>query len=129
MSHITDKVIIEDIIELNENYKLLNINEWTSTVFNIYHKDTYKYFLNYDEKKANDYEKDETGNLLWTIDRYLKFKHIWVIYPFPVCITDEISEIWKSTIFDGNNYSDYIDLKNKSLQILKNKVDNFKKNH
>ena len=43
MSHITDKVIIEDIIELNENYKLLKINEWTSTVFNIYHKDTYKY--------------------------------------------------------------------------------------
>ena len=25
------------------------------TVFNIYHKDAYKYFLNYDEKKANGY--------------------------------------------------------------------------
>lgn len=127
MSHITDNVIIEDIIKLDNNYNLLKINEWTSTVFNIYHKNAYKYFLNYDHKKANNHEKDETGNLLWTIDRYLKFKHIWVIYPFPVEITDTVSEIWKSEIFDGDNYNGYMDLRNKSLKVLKNKMNNFKR--
>jgi GR25 family glycosyltransferase involved in LPS biosynthesis len=125
MSNVTDDVIIEDIINLNGNYKLLKINEWTSTVFNIYHKNSYKYFLNYDEKKANDKEKDKDGNLIWTIDRFLKFKHIWVIYPYPIRIIDEISEIWKSSIFNGDNYNDYVELKDKSLCNLKKKLDDF----
>jgi GR25 family glycosyltransferase involved in LPS biosynthesis len=120
--NLTENVKIYDKIILDENYCLLKINEWTSTVCNIYHKNAYKYFDTYDYKNANDNDKDKNGNLIWTIDRFLQFKDIWVIYPYPVEISNEISEIWKSKIYNGDNSNDYNIMKDNSLRILKEKL-------
>ncbi len=120
--------VIYDVIDIDKDYKLLKINKWTSTVYNIYNKSSYKYFENYDHTKANSYEKDETENFKWTIDRYLNFQHIWVIFPYPVDINNEFSTIWKSNNadIDGiDNYNSYINSKINSLNTLKNKLNKF----
>jgi len=122
IADLSDDIDISNIVIINEKYKLLKINKWCSSVFNIYHKSAYKYFIEYDHKKANDYDKDETGNLLWTFDRFLKFKDIWVIYPFPVSIMNIKSECWITETFNGDNYNQYMELTQNTINLIENKL-------
>jgi GR25 family glycosyltransferase involved in LPS biosynthesis len=120
------EVIIEDIIILNENYKLIKINKWCSTVFNIYHKNAYKYFDNYDYKKikkeisfASKNEKDIISK--YSIDRFLNFNSIWVIFPYPVDIMEEKSEIWD----DKDVFIRYQRQKKETSNIIDQKIKNY----
>lgn len=121
-----DEVVIEDIIKLNQHYKLIKINTWNSTVFNIYHKNAYKYFDNYDYRKIKKelcfQSKNEKNMILkYSIDKFLDFKHIWVIFPYPVDIMNEDSQIWD----DKNVFNRYQTQKKKTLNIIYNKIQNY----
>ena len=94
MVDITDNFEIKKKIQLDEKYCLLNINEWTSTVCNVYHQNAFKYFENYDVENIKIEEEDDNGNLKFTTDRFIKFNDIWLIYPFPCSIHEEQSSIW-----------------------------------
>ena len=110
---------IYEQIELDSNYKLLKINQWTSTVCNVYSKLSFNYFDNYLKKKIN---KNEI--LSNTIDRNLLFKDIWVIYPYPIELINSKSEIWLNPQDNGYNYNNYIKLLKKSNNIINNKLNN-----
>ena len=117
-----EDIIIENIIELDNDYKLLKINKWCSTVYNIYNKNAYKYFFEYDYKKAYENFTKFGISELWTIDRFIKFKEIWLIYPYPVTIINVPSEIWYE---NKNIYENYMELHRKTIKILEEKIKKF----
>ena len=112
---------IEKIIKLNEKYKLIKINKWCSTVYNVYNKDSYSKFMEYKENEIIENEFDENGNLKWTIDRKIKFNDIYLIYPYPVDIINVKSEIWEI----DNIYEKYIEMKKKSYDLLEKMCKNY----
>jgi hypothetical protein len=115
---VNEEYKIKEIIQLDNKYKLLKLNNWCSTVFNIYNKNCFNDFMEYDENKVNLTDFDVNGNLVWTIDRKLKFDDIYLIYPYPVDIVNVKSEIWD----DNNAYKNYINMKKKSYKILDSKI-------
>jgi GR25 family glycosyltransferase involved in LPS biosynthesis len=117
--NIDDSYKIYEIIHLSNKYKLLKVNKWCSTVFNIYNSNCFDNIMNYDEKKINLNDFDENGNLMWTIDRKIKFKEIYLIYPYPVDIININSEIWNNDV-----YYNYIQMKNKGYKLLDSIIKN-----
>ena len=94
---------IYECVELDSKYKLLKINQWTSMVCGIYSSSSYPYFKSYTiDSKIQ--QKDILSN---TIDRKLKFKDIWVIYPFPVELLNSRTEIWYNDKNKGFNNEEY----------------------
>jgi GR25 family glycosyltransferase involved in LPS biosynthesis len=120
--NIEDDYVVEEVIQITEKYKLLKINNWCSTVFNIYNKNCFDVFMKYEEDKINLNEFDKDGNLIWTIDRKIKFKDIYLIYPYPVDIENVKSEIWNNE----NSYEDYISMKNKSYDKIRKMITTLK---
>jgi hypothetical protein len=51
IANLPNDVVISEKITINDKYKLLKINKWCSTVFNIYDKSAFKYFIDYDHNK------------------------------------------------------------------------------
>lgn len=115
---VDDDFKIYERIELDNNYKLLKINKWTSMVCNVYSKDSYGFFKNY---HVNENELNEKNIFSNTIDRKLDFENVWVIYPFPVELLNSKSEIWDN----NNNYLEYDKLLKKSCKIIENNIKTF----
>lgn len=102
MVDITDNIEILKVINLNNKYKLLKVTEWTSTVYNIYHKSAYNYLKMYDNIQELDLNKVDKNNYpFYSIDRCVNFEHIWLIYPFPVDLINVNSDIWN---INNNTY-------------------------
>lgn len=114
---LNDGLEIYEQIELDSEYKLLKINQWSSMVCNIYSKSSYGYFNEYLNNKID--KKDVFSN---TIDRSLKFKDIWVIYPYPVELINSKSELWNDPKNNGYNIDEYNKMKEKSCKIIDNKI-------
>lgn len=120
---LNDGLQIYEQIELDSQYKLLKINQWSSMVCNIYYKSSYRYFNEYLNNKID--KKDVFSN---TIDRSLKFKDIWVIYPYPVELINSKSELWNDPKNNGYNINEYNKMKEKSCKIINNVLNNIATN-
>lgn len=118
--NIDESYVITKIINLDDKYKLLKLNKWCSTVFNIYHNSSYLNFLKYDENNINLNEYDENGNLKNTIDRAIQFDDIYIIYPYPVEIINVESDIWKN----GDIYENYLKMLKNSIDIIERLLQN-----
>jgi GR25 family glycosyltransferase involved in LPS biosynthesis len=116
---INDNLEIYEQVDLDEKYKLLKINQWTSMVCNIYSKSSYKYFETYLKNNLNK-NLNKNDVLSNTIDRSLQFKDIWLIYPFPIELIDSKSEIWFDPKNNGNNTNEYKNIMKKSCKIIEN---------
>jgi hypothetical protein len=92
----------------------IEIDKMHSMVFNIYNKSSYDKIINWDRNNLNDNVN--------TIDQYIKRQNMKIIitYPFYFSCTDSMSTLWGANLFDVYN-----NMFNKSLQIIKNKLDLF----
>ena len=113
----------EDVSIINiyqyKNIKFIEIDKMHSMVFNIYNKSIYDLIINW-KKNTND-----SNNSHDQIDQYIKKQNVRIIttYPFYFDCIDIDSTLWGK-----NLYSHYNNMFLKSLNILNNKIKNYKKN-
>ena len=93
----------------------IEIDKFTSMIFNIYNKKVFNTITSWDETNH-----DVTSN---TIDRTLSTKNLKIItiYPFTVGCLNVMSSLWHVK-------TDYSDMFTKSEKILESKINNFDKN-